>query len=157
MTPSARALVARLHLGPHPEGGHYREFYRSQTTVRPADGRPPRSAATTIYFLLAAGEQSAWHRVRSDEIWHHSEGGPLQMFVASPAIDRVESVTLDSEHPVHVVPADWWQAARPIEGHVLSVCTVAPGFEFEDFSMLRNDAAARARLERLDQSLMDLV
>jgi predicted cupin superfamily sugar epimerase len=157
MTTSARALVARLNLEPHPEGGHYREIYRSPATVRPADDRPLRSAATTIYFLLAAGEHSAWHRVRSDEIWHHSEGGPLQMFVASPAIDRVATVTLDREHPVHVVTADWWQAARPSGSYVLTVCTVAPGFEFEDFTMLRNDAAARSSLERLDRSLLDLV
>lgn len=157
MNETARTLVARLNLEPHPEGGYYREIYRSASIVQPADDRPARHAATSIYFLLAAGQYSAWHRVRSDEIWHFCEGAPLELFVASPAIDRVSTLTLDRETPVHVVPANWWQAARPGGDHVLTVCTVAPGFEFEDFIMLRNDAAARAVLERLDQSMIELI
>ena len=70
----AQDLIRTLRLQPHPEGGHYREIFRSPHEVQPADGRKPRSAITTIDFLLQSGEFSAWHRVASDEVWHLLEG-----------------------------------------------------------------------------------
>ena len=154
---SAQQLVADLGLEPHPEGGYYREVYRSTAMVRPDDGRPARSAATTIYFLLAAGQYSAWHQVRSDEVWHFYEGAPLQLFMAPASFDRVEMFTLGGDRPVHVVPAGYWQAARPTGHYTLAGCTVAPGFEFEDFTMLRNEASARAALEALGGETISLV
>ncbi len=145
----ARELIARLQLAPHPEGGHYRQIYRSADRVQPADDRPPRAALTTIYFLLDATQHSRWHRVRSDEVWHFYEGEPLELLVADPAMRRVESVMLgstDETDRVHVVQAGWWQAARPHGAYALVGCTVAPGFEFADFDFLADvESLRRAR------------
>ena len=109
MNARAQALVALLKLQPHPEGGHYREVFRSPGAVRPVDGRAERSALTTIDFLLARGERSAWHRVRSDEAWHLLEGGPLRLWLMPPSLDRIEHVDLGpaatTQVPRHVVPA----------------------------------------------------
>ena len=149
MHPRATQLIEVLDLAPHPEGGFYREIYRSTSSVQPGDGRGGRDAATTIYFLLVEGTHSRWHRVRSDEVWHLYEGAPLEILTAPPAIDHVRRVVLgpalETDGPVHVVPAGWWQAARPLGEYVLVGCTVAPGFVFEDLSFLRDEPAARRR------------
>ena len=138
MDPRASTLIEQLRLEPHPEGGYFREVFRSGRTVQPDDERPARAAVTTIYFLLVAGQQSRWHCVRSDEIWHFYEGDPLELSVSPPARERVELLTLgplsDVRRPVHVVPARWWQAARPLGAYTLVGCTVAPGFDYADFS-----------------------
>ncbi len=159
--PRARALVEQLGLEPHPEGGHYRQVYRSKDRVWPADDRTSRASLTTIYFLLTSGTHSRWHRVQSDEAWHFYEGGPIELLVADPELGRIERVILGSlaggNRPVHVVPAGWWQAARPVGTYGLVGCTVAPGFEFDDFGFLRDDAAAEAALRALDPTLADLV
>jgi predicted cupin superfamily sugar epimerase len=143
LTPGVRALIERLRLEPHPEGGYYRELYRSEQRVQPLDGRPQRSAATTIFFLLAAGQHSRWHRVRSDEVWHFYAGDPLDLHVASESLDAIERVTLSGldgpGHLVHVVPAGKWQSAKPRGEYSLVGCTVAPGFDFADFSFLENE------------------
>lgn len=139
----AAALVHELGLAPHPEGGFYRQIYRSESAVRPADDRSARASLTTIYFLLQAGQHSRWHRVRSDEVWHFYEGDPLELLVADPGVGEVRLVTLGPigrGEPVHVVPANWWQAARPVGRYALVGCTVAPGFVFEDFSFLRDES-----------------
>jgi uncharacterized protein len=153
----AQELIAQLGLSPHPEGGHYREFFRSSQGVRPDDERPRRSALTSIDFLLQRGEFSAWHRVRSDEVWHLLEGTALHLWCVPPTLDRLETVTLAaagaSTRPHHVVPAGWWQAAEP-EGEFAYVgATVGPGFEFADFSFGRDDRAFMAALARLDTTL----
>jgi len=136
----AADLISQLGLRPHPEGGYYREIFRSTGRVQPLDGRPDRLALTTIYFLLAAGQVSRWHRVASDEAWHHYEGGPLELFVADAGFRDVSRRLLgpvgDSREPVHVVKAGEWQAAHPIGAYTLVGCTVGPGFEFSDFQML---------------------
>ena len=80
MDTRAAELIASLDLAPHPEGGFFRELYRSDSRVQPLDGRPERRALTTIYVLLPAGEVSRWHRVGSDEVWHFFEGDPLELF-----------------------------------------------------------------------------
>lgn len=133
------ALIARLDLAPHPEGGHYRQVYKSTDHVQPGDDRALRAALTTIYFLLAAGEHSRWHRVRSDEVWHFYEGDPLELLVMNAAMTELSTVRLagsDDGVRVHVVPSGCWQAARPQGAYSLVGCTVAPGFEFEDFDFL---------------------
>lgn len=156
----AGELIERLGLQPHPEGGYYREIYRSASHVRPEDDRPRRAAVTNIYFLLAAGQHSRWHRVGSDELWHFYEGKPLELLVAPPALDRLESLVvgppLGEGHAVHEVPAGWWQAARPRGAYSLVGCTVAPGFDFDDFTFLRDDAEALARLRGLRPDLAAL-
>jgi predicted cupin superfamily sugar epimerase len=109
---------------------------------------------TSIYYLLEEGEFGRWHRVRSDEVWHLYEGGPLELLVAPPDLSVVEHRVLDvagpDAAPVSVVAADWWQAARPLGDYVLAGCTVAPGFEFEDFAFLSDEPLAMERFNRLD-------
>ncbi len=158
----AAELIARLQLAPHPEGGHFREVFRSTATVQPDDGRAARSALTTIDFLLVRGECSAWHRVRSDEAWHLLEGEPLRLWLVPPSLDAIQSVTLgavdgDGDEPRHVVPADWWQAAEPLGDYAYVGATVGPGFDFADFAFLRDDAQARSGLAALRPDLLRLL
>lgn len=154
--PRAAALIEELGLAPHPEGGFFREIFRAPATVV-ADERGRRSAITTIYFLLASGQFSRWHALDSDEVWHLYEGGPLELAVADARMERVERVAVGSaaagHAPVKVVPAGWWQTARPLGDYALCGCTVGPGFEFADFRFLADDARAAARLrERAPQA-----
>lgn len=149
MHPRAAELIRLLDLKPHPEGGHFREIFRSPRSVRPADGRGDRSALTAILFLLPAGESSRWHRLESDEVWHHYEGDPLELFVLGGALERCERRLLGAGHgPVAEVPAGCWQAARPAGAYALAGCTVGPGFDFADFRMLADDPAAAETLRR---------
>ncbi|WP_240505401.1 cupin domain-containing protein [Nocardia mangyaensis] len=130
-----------LELRPHPEGGWFRETWRSAHTFTP-DGYPgTRAAATGILFLLPAREQSIWHAVRSDELWLWHRGGPLELTLGGDgdAPGTAERVVLgpdldDGQHVQYLVPAGAWQAARPCGGEeVLVSCVVAPGFDFADF------------------------
>lgn len=127
-------IVRRLGLRPHPEGGFYGETFRSAITVRLPDGRV-RSASTAIHYLLPAGGWSTWHRVAADEVWHHYDGAPLHLYRLG-----LGHVRLDRGTPQAVVPAGIWQAAEPEGDAVLSGCTVAPGFEFDDFEIGTTDA-----------------
>lgn len=159
--PGGRAgeLVRALQLQPHPEGGYYREVFRSPHQVAPLDARGARCALTTIDFLLARGQFSAWHRVASDEAWHLLEGGPLRLSLMPPELDRIDVVELGAGAPAtvlrHVVPAHWWQAAEPLADFAYVGATVGPGFDFADFSFGRDavvemrDAIARLRPELL--------
>ena len=149
MHPDAQVLVNRLALSPHPEGGFYRETWRSPLAV-PCPGRGPRAASTAIYFLLPAGTFSAWHRVASDEAWHHYDGDPLDLYLIDERDGGHTIVALGrdvprGERPQHVVPAGVWQAAVTRgERYSLCGCTVAPGFDFADFEMpSREDLLAR--------------
>lgn len=140
----ADELVASLGLQPHPEGGHFAEVFRSDTRL--ATPRGERSALTTIDFLLREGERSAWHRVRSDEVWHLLEGGPLVLWLLAPDLARVRRVELGAASKRQVVPAGWWQAAEPAGAFAYVGATVGPGFDFADFDFGRDDTALRAAL-----------
>jgi hypothetical protein len=131
-------VVRRLRLSPHPEGGFYRETFRSPSLLTLPDGRV-RPASTAIYYLLPPDSRSAWHRVASDEVWHHYDGGPLRLYVLGHGEHR-----LDAVHPQAVVPAGSWQAAEPEAGAVLCGCTVAPGFDFADFHLGEVEHLVRA-------------
>src|SRR5689334_14390022 len=124
--------AAELELQPHPEGGWYAETYRHADGVERPEGE--RSLGTAIYFLLLPGESSAWHRVRSDELWFHHRGGPLRLFVGDSPEDYVEhrlgADIADGERPQLLVPGGAWQAARPVGEAVLVSCAVVPGFDF---------------------------
>ncbi|SHN41953.1 cupin domain-containing protein [Cryptosporangium aurantiacum] len=136
------ALAQALDLEPHPEGGWFRQTWRSPVEFRP-DGYPgPRAAATGIYFLLAPGEVSRWHVVRSDELWLWQSGGPLVLTIASgPDADDARELVLGPDltagHQFQgLVPGGQWQAARPAgDAPVLVSCIVAPGFEYEDWQL----------------------
>jgi uncharacterized protein len=151
MHPRAAELIAALDLRPHPEGGYYREIYRSDLQVIPPDGRGPRAALTTIYFLLPNGMHSRWHQVRSDEVWHLYDGGPLELLELRPDGSDLTRhwLTVPSAPgggPVHTVRANDWQAAQVTNGYALVGCTVAPGFEFADFRLLADDTELSARI-----------
>jgi predicted cupin superfamily sugar epimerase len=137
--PRAEHLIRALELQPHPEGGHYAEVHRS-------------AASTSIYFLLAAGEVSRWHRVRSEEIWHFYEGSPLELLQLTPQGTDLERIVLgpvsDRERPVHCVPPDYWQAARSRGAFTLVGCTVAPAFRFADFALLKDSPELAAAISR---------
>lgn len=163
VTPGARAaaLVAELGLQPHPEGGHYAEVFRSRRPVQTGDGRPARAALTTIDFLLAAGQFSAWHRVASDEVWHLLEGEGLRLWLAPPDLSAFGAVDLGrvaaGRRPRHVVPAGWWQAAEPLGSFAYVGATVGPGFDFADFGFGREDAALCAALQGPQAALRRLL
>jgi predicted cupin superfamily sugar epimerase len=127
---SAEAIIAKLGLQPHPEGGWDRETWRGPELAGRASG-------TAILFLLKAGERSHWHRVDADEIWLWHAGAPL---VLSMGVDTALEVrlgpdVLGGEVVQAVVPAGWWQAARRLGDWVLVSCTVSPGFRFEGFEL----------------------
>jgi uncharacterized protein len=129
------ALILRLDLRAHPEGGFYRETYRSDARVETARGW--RSASTAILYLLRTGECSHLHRIASDELWHHYAGDPLEVVVLGDGPDA--SFVLDDVHPQGVVRAGEWFGARLVpggsHGYALVGCTVAPGFDFADFEL----------------------
>ncbi|HET6520829.1 MAG TPA: cupin domain-containing protein [Geminicoccaceae bacterium] len=130
---SADALIRQLGLGPHPEGGHYVETYRD----RPADGG--RGAVSCIYFLLGAGEVSAWHRIDATEIWHHQAGAPLALTLSpdghAAATHRLGPEVLRGQRPHVVVPPACWQTAETLGAWTLVSCTVAPAFTFDGFEL----------------------
>jgi predicted cupin superfamily sugar epimerase len=150
----AAELIRTLALRPHPEGGHYGEVFRSPRRVRHENGGAERSALTTIYFLLTAGQHSRWHRVGADEAWHWYEGDPLELLRLDDAGLRQLRLgpTAKDTRPVSVIAAGCWQAARTLGEYTLVGCSVAPGFEFEDFSLMADvpDAAARLRTHHPD-------
>jgi predicted cupin superfamily sugar epimerase len=136
--PSAAEMIRLLELEPHPEGGHYRQTFRDGRMV---DGR---AASTAIYFLLARGERSHWHRVDAVEVWHYYAGAPIELEIATSAQGAVERLTLGpdiaaGERPQAIVPVHAWQAARSLGEWTLVGCTVAPGFEFKGFELAPKD------------------
>jgi hypothetical protein len=144
ISPETAAIVAALGLAPHPEGGWYREIHRSPVMV--ATPRGPRAASTSIHFLLAPGDFSAWHRVASDEVWAWHAGDPVDLHVLDLSGHRVVRLGGDvgaGQAPIFVVPAGVWQAAAPVgPRHALCGCVVAPGFDFADFAMADRTALA---------------
>jgi uncharacterized protein len=154
-------LITSLGLTAHPEGGYYSEVYRSPAYVKPPDGRNPRPALTTIYFLLPRGQVSRWHRVLSDEVWHFYEGSPLDLWMTSGAIGQIQRHRLgpvqEGQQPVVVVPAGWWQAAKPTGSYALAGCTVGPGFDFRDFTLAQNDSTVAQALRAAAPEIAHLI
>ena len=152
-------LIERYRLLPHPEGGWYRELHRSPQLVQRPNGEQ-RSGLTAILFLLEAGAVSRWHRVSgADETWHFAAGDPLELLVLAPgtSIERhrlgsIEGDVLGAE-PMAVVPAGCWQAARSLGAWTLVSCCVGPGFDFADFTLLRELPGA----EHPPEALADFV
>jgi predicted cupin superfamily sugar epimerase len=137
-------LAEALDLEPHPEGGWFRETWRSAVRFEPPGYGGERSAASAIYYLLAPGDESRWHTVRSDELWLWHRGGALELLLGGDGerpLEVPQRVFLGPEPaagqaPQALVPALTWQAARPAgTEEVLVTCVVAPGFEFADFRL----------------------
>ncbi len=134
---SAGDVIATLALKPHPEGGHYRETWRAAA----ANGERP--AGTAIYYLLAAGEISHWHRVDADEIWHWYQGAPLELSLSRDG-RTTETLILGADletgaRPQLVVGRTMWQSARSLGAWTLVGCTVSPAFRFEGFELAPPD------------------
>jgi predicted cupin superfamily sugar epimerase len=128
-------LAVLLELEPHPEGGWYRETWRSEVNFTPEGYDGERASATAIYFLLAPGDESRSHRVRSAEVWLWHSGGPLTLQYDEETVTLGPDVGA-GERPQVVVPAGAWQAARPAgDQPVLVSCIVSPGFDFADFTL----------------------
>ena len=132
---SSHELITRLALQPHPEGGWYRELYRSASGVQTPRGA--RSALTQIYYFLEQNQFSRWDVIDSDEVWHFYAGAALELLCYEPktrVLQRhVLGNPLDGYDSVAVVPSGQWQAARSLNGFALTGCSVAPGFEFSEF------------------------
>lgn len=157
----ASRLAAELVLSPHPEGGRYRQLYRSGTIVEDLGRKARRPSLTAILFLLSRGEVSRWHRVLSDEVWLFHEGEPLELLVVDARLGGVTRHLLgrasEGYEPLAVVPAGDWQAARPTGELALVACTVGPGFDFADFTLLADHPAEAARLRTLSADLAALL
>ncbi len=121
----------------HPEGGRFCEVFRSAKIISTPEGSR-RSALTHIYFSLKTGDVSKFHKVVSDEIWNLYQGSGLKLYTWDGDNKVPECITLSAAENCfcHVIPAGTWQAAEPIEENVLAGCSVAPGFEFSDFSLM---------------------
>jgi uncharacterized protein len=126
----------------HPEGGRFREVFRSAYTVSMHDGTT-RAALTHIYFSLKTGEVSRFHKVASDEVWNLYQGAGINLFTWDGTNTPPRCVTLSAIDNCfcHVVSAGTWQAAEPISEAVLVGCSVAPGFEFSDFKLMDHNSA----------------
>ena len=136
-------LIDKLQLQAHPEGGFYRETWRSDLylppSALPSGYSGERSAGTAILFLLPTGHFSRWHRVRSAELWFHQAGDPLELVIAEALNGAPQVICLGQDYCWQaVVPPNHWQKAQPISsdaGYALVACVVVPGFDFADFEM----------------------
>ncbi|MGF1620989.1 MAG: cupin domain-containing protein [Rhodomicrobiaceae bacterium] len=132
MNRNAEEIIRLLDLQPHPEGGYFCETFRDPDKV---DGR---SRSTAIYFLLAEGQVSHWHRVDAAELWHFYSGAPLELSIAVDNLRtdiRLGADLAAGERPQAIVPPHAWQSARSLGAWTLVGCTVAPAFEFSGFEM----------------------
>ena len=152
MRQRAAEVIKSLNLKPHPEGGHFTEIYRSTSKVKPMDERGERTAVTAIYFLLRAGEVSRWHRVSSDELWHHYEGAPLELYLIDPQSWEKKLMLLGPEDSggsfIQVIPGGCWQAAHTTGEYSLVGCVVAPGFEYKDYTLFLEDSPEADEIHR---------
>lgn len=133
---SAEEIIEVLRLAPHPEGGYFRETFRDAQTVE------GRAVSTAIYYLLARGQRSRWHRVDAAEIWHWYAGAPLRLSVKTGetvSTHRLGPDLFNGEAPHIVVPPHAWQSAQSQGDWTLGGCTVAPGFEFSKFEVAPPD------------------
>lgn len=141
----------------HPEGGRFKQVYRSEVSVK--EGTRDRRALTHIYFSLNEDEVSRFHKVESDEIWNLYEGAGLVLYLwdeDNEALETIELSRVNREY-CHVIRAGLWQAAFPIGGPVLVGCSVAPGFEYTDFTIMDPCDEKALRLRQLHPDLAGLI
>jgi len=157
----AEELIRALRLQPHREGGHFAEVFRSPRLVRPPGGERDRSALTTIYFLLASGDVSRWHRLDADEIWHFYEGAPLALYLLDAGARILSRSRLGAGAAgavrLQVVPAGSWLAARPSGDYALIGCTMGPGFEAEGFALMKDVPEVAGEVARRFPEVADLI
>jgi len=150
---TAKDWITKLELLPHPEGGYYKEVYRANEKIDKA-GLPSRYSserafATSIYYLLESGQFSSFHKLKSDETWHFYNGSPIAIYLISLSGDYQKIVVGDeigkNQLLQHTIERETWFAAEPLEKNSYSLigCSVAPGFEFDDFELgKRNELLA---------------
>jgi predicted cupin superfamily sugar epimerase len=151
-------LIEKFGLQPHPEGGFFRETFRGVDRVlREAQPQEKRSASTAIYYMLCDGAHSAWHRIKSDEVWHFYAGEPINIHVIDTAGDlRTHQLGNALTHAdavfQAVVPAGQWFAAELCDQSMFALvgCTVAPGFEFSEFELADIAVLAKAHPQHAD-------
>jgi uncharacterized protein len=137
-----RTIIDALHLEPHPEGGFYKEMYRSDIVVNDFKGSVNKSAHTSIYYLLSGKDFSSWHRIKSDETWYFHLGcDVLIYFFDENKLLRTLQVGMASKNLQATIPAHTWFAAKPLSENAFCLlsCAVAPGFEFDDFEIARRE------------------
>lgn len=140
-------------LNPHPEGGRYKEVYRSSSII--SKSCEEKSALTHIYFSLNEGEVSKFHKVESDEVWNLYEGEGITLFIWDENLHTLTTHELSKKNKnyCHVVEAGQWQAAKPIGKAVLVGCTVAPGFEFQDFELIKPNSPLARQMKSYSSKL----
>ena len=146
-------LIDKLRLTKHPEGGYFKETYRSKGTIEkdnlPITYQGKRNFCTSIYFLLKSNEFSAFHKINQDETWHFYEGSTITIHQISPSGEYSKTTIgndiLNNQFPQYTVNGDYWFGATVDENDSYSLvgCTVAPGFDFEDFEL-----AERSNLQK---------
>jgi len=140
MDKRAKELIDVFHLMEHPEGGYFREVYRSDQKIKIDALGNERSWLTDIYFLLTENDISRFHRVKHDEIWNFYEGAPITLIEIHPSSLDINEVTIGSPGPLltykHCVKGNIWQAAYSHGRYSFVGCTVSPGFEYDDFQMM---------------------
>jgi len=143
-----KSLVNDLGLFKHPEGGYFKEVFRSEDKLIPLAERyqgKQRHAGTSIYYLLEGHDFSAWHRVLSDETWHFYHGCPLNIYILTQT-GALETITLGDFSGIplfqHTVKSNQWFAAQPVAktSYSLVGCSVYPGFDFNDFELGSREA-----------------
>ncbi|MCH2107963.1 MAG: cupin domain-containing protein [Polyangiaceae bacterium] len=136
---SAKDIIEKLGLTQHPEGGWYKETWRANESVGPAGSPSSRKVGTAIFYLLSAGETSAWHRIDATEIWHFYAGAPLELRTQQGQTEvrtqHLGTNFLEGELPQIIIAPGAWQCARSLGAWTLVGCTVSPGFEFEKFEL----------------------
>ncbi|GAA4727441.1 cupin domain-containing protein [Flavisolibacter ginsenosidimutans] len=147
---TAPEIIRQLNLNPHPEGGFYKEVYRAKGTIKeqalPSSFGGERNYSTSIYYLLQKGDYSAFHRIKSDELWHFYAGGTLLIHCLSKESGytclQLGNNFAKGESFQFVVPAGAWFAAEPAVDtpFTLAGCTVSPGFDFSDFEMANKES-----------------
>ena len=147
MQQKARAYIKKLQLKKHPEGGYYREVYHSGEKILsghlPKRYKSSRNFSTSIYFLLEGNQFSAFHQLKSDELWHFYDGSDLEVYIINPEGNLTVAKlgrSDDAEFQIAIEKKCWFAAeTEDKQSFSLFGCTVAPGFEFEDFELGRRD------------------
>ncbi len=161
MNKRALKLIDVLKLTPHPEGGYYREIYRSESKlISPVNGEM-RNSLTDIYFLLLSGQISRLHRVVHDEIWHFYEGDPLELIEVQSDDMKMSKIILGDDNGIvkytHCIKGGNWQAAYSTGEYSLVGCTVAPGFDFTDFEFLKENADVHSTFLKKNPASLNLI
>ena len=153
MNKKSSETIDKFKLLRHPEGGWFREIFRSGDYVKREDGEK-RNNITGIYYLLCKNEISKWHRVNyADEIWIYLQGAPLNLWCLDNGNKEIRNLRLDSNNPIEIIPSGYWQAASTAGAFTLTSCCVGPGFDFLDFEMLRDiDSSLRP-----DKAIKELI